>query len=181
MLLWPYERALRQLLGHGVADRADDARVLDPEEVVEASDRMTSPVWTLAGESRPTLTTVVRGRAPPAARKVFTHGSVSPRDTAHMWILFHVPTPTPDGQTAEDLYNKRVLRITAEMKDSARRHGCTFHRAWYAKDGSAFWAIAQWETAEGANAFFEEWEIDDEPGEEAWRLEGDVGLVPLPE
>jgi hypothetical protein len=32
---------------------------------------------------------------------------------------------------------------------------------------------------EGARAFFEEWEIEDEPGEVAIRLEGDVGLVPL--
>ena len=97
-----------------------------------------------------------------------------------MWILFQVPTPTPDGQTAEDLYNKRVVGITPEMQESGRRHGCTFHRAWYAADGSAFWAIAQWETAEGANAFFDEWDIQDEPGELAWRLEGDVGVVPLP-
>lgn len=36
-----------------------------------------------------------------------------------------------------------------------------------------------WETAEGANAFFNEWEIADEPGEIAIRLEGDVGLVPM--
>lgn len=40
-----------------------------------------------------------------------------------MWVLFHVPCPTPDG--------------------------------------------------------FTEWEIEDEPGEVAIRLEGDVGLVPI--
>ena len=55
-----------------------------------------------------------------------------------------------------------------------------FHRAWYARDGSAFYAIANWESREGAHAFFEEWEIDDEPGEVAISLEGDVGLVPVP-
>lgn len=97
-----------------------------------------------------------------------------------MWILFQVPTPTPDGRTAEDLYDKRVRLISPEMKESARRHGCTFHRAWYAVDRSAFWAIAQWASAEGANAFFDEWGIEDEPGEVGIRLEGDVGLVPLP-
>jgi hypothetical protein len=97
-----------------------------------------------------------------------------------MWVLFTVPTPTPDGQTALDLYDKRVRLISDEMRASARRLGCRFHRAWYAKDGSAFYAIAEWETAEGANAFFTEWDIQDEPGEVAVRLEGDIGLVPLP-
>jgi hypothetical protein len=33
---------------------------------------------------------------------------------------------------------------------------------------------------EGASAFFTEWQIEDEEGEVAIRLEGDVGLVPLP-
>ncbi len=33
---------------------------------------------------------------------------------------------------------------------------------------------------EGANAIFEEWQIDEEQGEVAIRLEGDVGLVPRP-
>jgi hypothetical protein len=98
-----------------------------------------------------------------------------------MWLMFHVPCPTPDGQTAEDLYRKRVVGITPEMQASAREHGCRFHRAWYAQDGSAFYAIAEWVTREGATAFFREWEIEDEPGEVAIRLEGDVGLVPLPE
>lgn len=97
-----------------------------------------------------------------------------------MWILFQVPCPTPDGQTARDLYEKRVQGISPEMQASAVRHGCRFHRAWYARDGSAFYALAMWETAEGATAFFEEWEIADEPGEVAVRLEGDVGLVPDP-
>jgi hypothetical protein len=32
-----------------------------------------------------------------------------------------------------------------------------------------------------ATAFYEEWELEDEPGEVAISLEGDVGLVPLPE
>jgi hypothetical protein len=97
-----------------------------------------------------------------------------------MWILFRVPTPTPDGQTAIDLYEKRVRGITPEMQASAVRHGCRFHRAWHAADGSAFWAIAEWVSREGAGAFFDEWQIEDEPGEVAIRLEGDVGLVPLP-
>jgi hypothetical protein len=96
-----------------------------------------------------------------------------------MWMLFHVPCPTPDGQTARDLYDKRVQGITNEMRTSAIENGCRFHRAWYAADGSAFWALAEWDSAEGANRFFEAWGIADEPGERAWRLEGDVGLVPL--
>jgi hypothetical protein len=96
------------------------------------------------------------------------------------WFLFRAPAPTPDGQTARDLYEKRLTWITDEMRASAREHGCRFHRAWYAQDGSAFYALAFWETREGAKAFFEEWDIRDEPGEVAIPLEGDVGLVPLP-
>jgi hypothetical protein len=96
-----------------------------------------------------------------------------------MWVLFRAPCPTPDGQTARDLYEKRVTGISAAMRASAVEHGCTFHRAWYAGDGSAFYAVAHWRTREGARAFFERWEIENEPGEEAVILEGDVGLVPL--
>lgn len=66
------------------------------------------------------------------------------------------------------------------MQASARAHGCGFHRAWYADDGSAFYAVAQWDSRDGASAFFREWDITDEPGETATVLEGDVGLVPLP-
>ena len=72
-----------------------------------------------------------------------------------MWVLFRAPTPTPDGRTAEDLYEKRVRRITPEMCQSAREHGCRFHRAWHAQDGSAFYALAFWETREGASTFFQ--------------------------
>jgi hypothetical protein len=97
-----------------------------------------------------------------------------------MWILFQVPCPTPDDQTARDLYQKRVDLISKEMSASAVEHGCLFHRAWYAEDGSAFYAVAKWETREGARAFFEEWDIQDEPGEVAIVLEGDIGLVPEP-
>jgi hypothetical protein len=97
-----------------------------------------------------------------------------------MWVAFRVPCPTPDGRTALDLYEKRLHGITPAMQTSARRHGCRFHRAWYAEDGSAFWAIAEWETREGAIGFYREWAIEDEPGEEMILLEGDVGLVPLP-
>jgi hypothetical protein len=96
-----------------------------------------------------------------------------------MWVLFAVPCPTPDGQTAADLYEKRVTRIDEAMEASARELGCTFHRAWAAADGSAFYALAHWRTREGANAFFELWQIEDEPGEVAILLDGDVGLVPL--
>ncbi|MGH8959537.1 MAG: hypothetical protein ACRDVK_12790 [Acidimicrobiia bacterium] len=96
-----------------------------------------------------------------------------------MWLLFNVPCPTPDGQSARDLYEKRVVGITDAMRSSALSHGCTFHRAWYAKDGSAFWALANWETTEGANRFFTDWNIEDEPGETMIRLDGDIGLVPL--
>jgi hypothetical protein len=97
-----------------------------------------------------------------------------------VWVLFSVPCPTPDGRSAKNLYDKRVRMITDEMRSSACAHGCRFHRAWYAQDGSAFYAVADWGTPEGASAFFEEWDIYDEPGETATYLEGDVGLVPLP-
>lgn len=97
-----------------------------------------------------------------------------------MWILFTVPCPTPDEQTAEDLYRKRLTWITPEMQADARTLGCRFHRAWYAEDQSAFWAIANWDTLEGAETFFEHWNITDEPGEVAITLLGDVGLVPEP-
>jgi len=49
-----------------------------------------------------------------------------------------------------------------------------------ARAGRAFYALAFWESREGASAFFRLWEIESEPGEEAIVLEGDVGLVPLP-
>ncbi len=49
-----------------------------------------------------------------------------------------------------------------------------------AEDGSAFYALAQSGSREGARAFFTQWQIDAEPGETATLLEGDVGLVPLP-
>lgn len=95
-----------------------------------------------------------------------------------MWILFTVRCPTPDGRSAQDLYEKRVRMITSEMQASARDFGCLFHRAWYSADGAAFYAVANWASSEGANAFFEKWDIDAEPGEVAIRLIGDVGLVP---
>ena len=97
-----------------------------------------------------------------------------------MWILFTAPCPTPDGQTAEDLYRKRLTWITDDMRDSARELGCRFHRAWYAADGSAFYALANWDSQEGAYTFFERWDITDEPGEIAITLLGDVGLAPDP-
>ena len=97
-----------------------------------------------------------------------------------MWVLFMVPCPTPSGETARDIYDKRPPWITPAMQESARGYGCRFHRAWYAKDGSAFYALANWDTREGASAFFNEWQIDAEEGEVAIWLEGDVGLVPLP-
>ncbi len=37
-----------------------------------------------------------------------------------MWILFAAPCPTPDGQTAEDLYCKRLTWITDDMRATAR-------------------------------------------------------------
>lgn len=95
-------------------------------------------------------------------------------------VLFHVPCPTPDGQSARDLYEKRLPWITAEMQASGVLHGCRFHRAWYAENGSAFYALAMWETGEGARAFFQQWEIAGQPGETAIVLQGDVGLVPVP-
>ena len=96
------------------------------------------------------------------------------------WMLFRVPCPTPAGHTARDLYEKRIPLISQGMQESARQHGCRFHRAWHTSDGSAFYAVACWESREGAQAFFQEWQIEREPGEEAILLEGDVGLVPQP-
>jgi hypothetical protein len=93
-----------------------------------------------------------------------------------MWVLFTAPA---GEQTARELYEKRLTWITDDMRASARELGCTFHRAWYAADGSAFYALAHWRTREGAAEFFERWQIRDEPGEVAILLEGDVGLVPL--
>lgn len=97
-----------------------------------------------------------------------------------MWIMFTAPCPTPDGQTARDLYEKRLTWISEEMQESARAHGCRFHQAWHAADGSQFVALAWWDSREGARAFFQEWQIEDEPGEVATVLEGHVGLVPMP-
>ena len=97
-----------------------------------------------------------------------------------MWLMFMVPCPTPDGETAADLYRKRIGWITPEMQASARVHGCRFHRAWHAVDGSAFYAVANWESKEGAHEFFNEWRIASENGEVAIELEGDIGLVPEP-
>ncbi|HEU5325348.1 MAG TPA: hypothetical protein VFV59_05640 [Candidatus Limnocylindria bacterium] len=44
---------------------------------------------------------------------------------------------------------------------------------------TAFWALAHWTSRSAAQGFYEAWGTADEPGEEGWRLEGDVGLVPL--
>src|SRR6476469_3686094 len=95
------------------------------------------------------------------------------------WLLFQVPCPTSDGRSAADLLQWRVDVITPAMQESARAHGCRFHRAFSASDGSAFWALGCWETIEGAEAFFDEWDIREEPGEIAIPPDGDVGLVPL--
>src|SRR3954462_12402180 len=67
-----------------------------------------------------------------------------------MWVLFSVPCPTPDGQTARDLYEKRLTWITDDMRASARELGCRFHRACYAQDGSAFYALANWGSLDDA-------------------------------
>lgn len=93
-----------------------------------------------------------------------------------MWVLFRAPA---GEQSAREMYEKRLTLITDEMRASARELGCTFHRAWYAEDGSAFYALAHWQTRDGAREFFRRWQIEDEPGEVAIALEGDVGLVPL--
>jgi hypothetical protein len=92
--------------------------------------------------------------------------------------VFTAPCPTPGGRTARDLYEKLAMMDDA-MRPSAREHGCTFHRAWAASDGSAFYALAHWRTREAATEFFKEWQIESEPGEVAIELDGDVGLVPL--
>src|SRR5436190_22429865 len=95
-----------------------------------------------------------------------------------IWVLFTVPCPTtPSGTTADELLQKRYDMISPEMKASAKRNGCRFHRAFVSRERDRFVAIACWETPEGANAFFEEWQIDDEEGEVAIRLDGDIGLV----
>jgi hypothetical protein len=73
-----------------------------------------------------------------------------------------------------------VVGISTDMQDDARRLGCRFHRAWYAADGSAFYALASWDDRAKATKFFERWQIAAEPGEEATILLGDVGLVPEP-
>ena len=95
------------------------------------------------------------------------------------WMMFTVPCPTPSGETADELLQKRIDGITPEMKASARELGCTFHRAWVTGDRSAFVAVACWTTSEGGRTFYERWQIESEEGETATILEGDVGLVPL--
>ena len=95
------------------------------------------------------------------------------------WMMFTVPCPTPSGETADQLLQKRIDGITAEMQASARELGCTFHRAWITSDRSAFVAVACWTTPEGGRTFYERWQIQSEEGETATILEGDVGLVPL--
>lgn len=92
-------------------------------------------------------------------------------------MLFRVPCPTPDGRSAEDLYQKRVNGINEDMRRDARVHGCRFHRAWYSGDGHAFYALAIWESRERARDFYRKWQIADEPGEETIYLEGDIGLA----
>jgi hypothetical protein len=94
-------------------------------------------------------------------------------------MLFTVPCPTPSGETADDLLQKRVDGISPEMQASARSLGCTFHRAWVTADRSAFMALASWATPAGGRAFYEQWQIQSEEGETATILEGDIGLVPL--
>ena len=56
---------------------------------------------------------------------------------AGVWVLFHVPCPTREGQTASELYEERVRMITPDMPASAVQHGCRFHQARYSSDGSA--------------------------------------------
>jgi len=101
-----------------------------------------------------------------------------PRVSDDVWMLFVVPCPVPDGRMARDVYEKRVTGITDEMRIDAAR-GCRFHRAWHAADGSAFYARAHWDSRDAARGFFERWQIDDEAGERAILLEGDIGLVAL--
>ena len=69
----------------------------------------------------------------------------------HMKHLRHGPTGLLQG-TAMDLVQRRVDWIDDAMRASARTHGCRFHRAWYARDGTAFYAIANWDSIEGARA-----------------------------
>jgi hypothetical protein len=64
------------------------------------------------------------------------------------------------------------------MRTDARARGCRFHRAWYAVDGHAFYALAIWQSRESAREFYRAWRIADEPGEEAIYLDGDIGLAP---
>ena len=92
-------------------------------------------------------------------------------------LLFRVPCPTPDGRTARELYEKRLTSISDEMRADARAYECRYHRAWYASDGHAFYALAIWRSREDASAFYRKWDITDEPGEETVSLKGDVGLV----
>jgi len=94
-------------------------------------------------------------------------------------ILYRVPCPTPDGRSAQDLYEKRVHGFTDEMRAAARALGCRFHRAWYARDGHALYAIAIWETPELAREF-SQLHMKGFVSDELWEtivLEGDTGLV----
>lgn len=55
-----------------------------------------------------------------------------------------------------------------------------FTQAWFTADGFEFVAIALWDNLDKAYTFFEQWDIEDQPGEIAARLPGNVGLVPEP-
>ena len=122
--------------------------------------RPTMVGWFALRKPRPTTSGCQRGFAVSMANRGKYAGERTLTGIGHIsgmfWVMFQVPCPTPDGRTAEDLYQKRVNWITPAMRASARSHGCRFHRAWFAADGSAFYAIALWESREGANAFFRE-------------------------
>jgi hypothetical protein len=87
----------------------------------------------------------------------------------------------PHPRRTDDEGPVRPARRLDQPRDaeSAVGHGCRFHRAWYAEDDSVLYALSQRETREGARAFFQG-QIDDEPGETATVLLGDIGLVPHP-
>ena len=97
-----------------------------------------------------------------------------------MWIQFYVPCPTPDGRrhatctrpawTASLLRCRPVPQNTAAAS-TERGTQATVPGSMHLRRGRRARALA---------AFFNEWNIEDEPGEVAVILEGDVGLVPVP-
>jgi hypothetical protein len=96
-----------------------------------------------------------------------------------MWILFSVPCPTPDGRTAQNLYQARVDRIGPEMQASARGTVAASTGRGTPATARCSTRWRSWRPRTGTGVYWS-WDIQDEPGEMSLRLEGDGRLVSWP-